>query len=472
MPPPQDRLGQQMGEYRLLRLLGKGAFGAVYLAEHVHDGSQVAVKLLQVQLTHPEDFKAFLNEARTIRLRHPHIVPLLDFGLSREDQPFLVMEYAAGGTLRDRHAKGSRLPLPMIVSYVQQVASALQYAHAHRVIHRDVKPENMLVRADGSLLLSDFGIATVAHSSRSLDLQEGIGGTLPYMAPGRIQGKPRPASDQYALAVVVYEWLTGQRPFQGTAVEIAMQHAMTAPPSLLELAPILSKDVEQIVLKALAKDPKERFASIEQFAQALQAAIQPPPIPAPRSASLAPAPPSVTPMLSMPILASQSPTVQPTDMGMLVEPAPSSPPPETRLPQSSMALPTSAPAQAGLPERRNALALGTRRGGVSARAILMVMLAVLILLLSGTGLWTVGVQLQIQHNQQATATAAANAYDTYYANKGIQFGFDAQHTGNNPYEHIISPANASRLHLLWSYQTGGHLHLASSSQWHGLHRLC
>jgi eukaryotic-like serine/threonine-protein kinase len=142
-----------MGEYRLLRLLGQGAFGAVYLAEHVHDGSVAAIKLLQIQLTQPEDFKAFLNEARTIRLRHPHIVPLLDFGLSSENQPFLVMEYAAGGTLRDRHARGSRLRLPTLVSYVQQVASALQYAHERRVIHRDVKPENMLLRADGTLLL-------------------------------------------------------------------------------------------------------------------------------------------------------------------------------------------------------------------------------------------------------------------------------------------------------------------------------
>src|SRR5947209_19010936 len=101
------------------------------------------------------------------------------------------------------------------------------------------------------------------------------------MAPEQIQGKPRPASDQYALGVVVYEWISGQRPFQGTAVEIAMQHAMTAPSSLLELVPTLSMDVEQVVRKRLAKDPKERFASIEQFAQALQEVIQQQPVLAP-----------------------------------------------------------------------------------------------------------------------------------------------------------------------------------------------
>ena len=507
MAAPQDRLGQQMGEYRLLHMLGQGAFGAVYLAEHVHDGSQAAVKLLQVRLTHIEDFKAFLNEARTIRLRHPHIVPLLDFGLNGENQPFLVMEYAAGGTLRDRHAKGSRLPLPTIVSYAQQVASALQYAHERRVIHRDVKPENMLVRADGTLLLSDFGIATVAHSSHSVNLQQGIGGTLPYMAPEQIQGKPRPSSDQYTLAIVVYEWIAGQRPFQGTAVEIAMQHAMTVPPPLLELVPTLPKNVEQVVLKALAKDPKERFGSIKQFAQALQAAIQPPSDPAPQDVSATPASPSVTLMPSTPIPVSQSSTALPTLAGIPVETVSTSEQSQRRsrisdtpLPQSDIAQPASTSAQADLAETLmasdtptrspltspttsstraaltprppyaspaqpeaasgSALAPGTRR----RRTILMGMLAALVLLLNGTGLWTVGAQLQVQHNQQATATAhaasfatataAANAYRNAIESSGIQFGFDAQQTRNNPYERTISPANASRLHLLWSYQTG------------------
>ena len=415
-----------------------------------------AVKLLQIQLNRPEDFKAFLNEARTIRLRHPHIVPLLDFGLSREDQPFLVMEYAAGGTLRDSHAKGSCLPQPTIVSYVQQVASALQYAHEHRVIHRDVKPENMLVRADGSLLLSDFGIATVAHSSHSINLQQGIGGTLPYMAPEQIQGQPRPASDQYALAIVVYEWIAGQRPFEGTTVEIAMQHAMTAPPSLLELVPTLSRDVEQIVLKALAKEPKERFASIEQFAQALQAAIQSPPAPALQNIPIAPALPSIAPTPSTPIPVSQNPAVQPTLAGMPVDTVLPSEQSQQRsritntpLPQSGTVQLISTSAQADLAETltasgkptrspltppsisstravwtsqppsaspaqseaasRSTLARGTHKRGFSRRAVQMGILAALVLLLSGTGLWNVGTHLQIQHNQQATATAHVHA---------------------------------------------------------------
>jgi serine/threonine protein kinase len=126
----EARLGQQVGEYRLVRKLGEGGFGTVYLAEHVHEHTQVAVKVLNMRLTKSEDFKDFLNEARTMRLRHPHIASLLDFGMSRDDLPFLVMEYAPEGTLRDRHPKGDRLALSTIVSYVDQLAQALQYALA------------------------------------------------------------------------------------------------------------------------------------------------------------------------------------------------------------------------------------------------------------------------------------------------------------------------------------------------------
>jgi len=176
MAEHQERIGEHVGDYRLLRWLGGGGFGNVYLAQHTRDRSQVAIKVLQIRLTHPDDFRSFLNEARVIRLRHPHIMPLLDFGLSRQDEPFLVMEYASNGTLRDRHPKGSRVPLSPIVSYATQVASALQYAHAHHLVHRDVKPENMLLRSDDVLLLSDFGIATTAQSTHSASTSIGIGG--------------------------------------------------------------------------------------------------------------------------------------------------------------------------------------------------------------------------------------------------------------------------------------------------------
>ena len=159
----QDRIGQQIGGYQLLRLLGHGNFGAVYLAQSAPQQKPVVLKLLQMPLSSSEEFKSFLNEARTIRLQHPHIVPLLDFGTSSEDLPYLVMEYIAGGTLRERYPRGTRLPLAIVCQYISQLASALQYAHDQRVVHRDVKPENILLQTDGMVLLSDFGISRIVE---------------------------------------------------------------------------------------------------------------------------------------------------------------------------------------------------------------------------------------------------------------------------------------------------------------------
>jgi serine/threonine protein kinase len=269
----EARLGQQIGEYRLVRKLGGGGFGTVYLAEHVHTRALAAIKVLDVRLARPEDFKDFLNEVRTVRLRHPHIVPLLDFGISREDLPFLVMEYAPAGTLRDRHPRGNRLPLSAIVFYVDQLASALQYAHDQRVIHRDVKPENILVRADGTLLVSDFGIAKLLEQSVIISQQAAIG-TPVYMAPEQYMGYPCFASDQYALAVVIYEWICGVSPFQGPALGLAYQHVHTLPPRLRNHLPTVPEAVERVVFKALAKAPEDRFGRIEEFASALHEAVQ------------------------------------------------------------------------------------------------------------------------------------------------------------------------------------------------------
>ena len=260
----------QLGNYRLVRLLGHGGFADVYLGEHLHLRTLAAIKLLHTSLTGDERAK-FLTEARTIgQLEHPHIVRVLDFGFEHET-PFLVMDYARGGTLRQLHPKGTRLPSATIVSYVKQVADALQYAHEHKIVHRDVKPENMLLGRGNDVLLSDFGIAVIAHSTHSQMPQE-VGGTAPYMAPEQIQGKPSLASDQYALGIVVYEWLSGERPFQGTLTEIYSQHLFAPPPSLREKVPMISSDVEQVVQTALAKDPGQRFTSVQAFAHALERA--------------------------------------------------------------------------------------------------------------------------------------------------------------------------------------------------------
>jgi serine/threonine protein kinase len=269
-----DRTGQQLGNYRLLRLLGKGGFAEVYLGEHIYLKTPAAIKLLQTKVANQEDLDSFLKEAQTIaRLVHPQIVRVLDFGIDSET-PFLVMDYAPNGTLRQRHPRGTQLPLTTIVPYVKQVADALQHAHDEKLIHRDIKPENMLLGRRNEVLLSDFGIALIAQSSRYQSTQDVIG-TVAYMSPEQIQGKPRPASDQYSLAIVVYEWLSGDRPFHGSFTELCTQHMFASPPPLREKMPTVLPDVEQVVTMALAKDPKQRFGSVQAFANALEQASRP-----------------------------------------------------------------------------------------------------------------------------------------------------------------------------------------------------
>src|SRR5436305_4707915 len=160
------RVGQQLGNYKILQLPGSGGFAEVYLGEHIYLKTSAAIKVLHTRLSGQEDLDSFLKEAQTIaHLQHPHIVRVMDFGVDKE-APYLVMDYAANGTLRQRHARGTRVSLPNIVTYVKQIADALQYAHNERLIHRDIKPENMLLDRHNNLWLSDFGIALVAQSSR------------------------------------------------------------------------------------------------------------------------------------------------------------------------------------------------------------------------------------------------------------------------------------------------------------------
>lgn len=262
-----DRVGQQLANYRLMRLLGQGGFADVYLGEHVYLNTEAAIKVLQMRLT-DDDKLSFLEEARTIaHLRHPSVVRILEYDVV-DSIPFLVMDYAPHGTLRQLYPKGTVLPPAAVVEYVRQVAAALQYAHDQRLIHRDVKPENMLLGYKNAVLLSDFGLAVIAQSSR--DRLQTVAGTVTYMAPEQLQGKACPASDQYALAAVVYEWLTGERLFSGSFIEVASQHVLVPPPSLRIKNPALSSAIDLVIQKALSKNAEQRFASVLEFAAAFE----------------------------------------------------------------------------------------------------------------------------------------------------------------------------------------------------------
>jgi eukaryotic-like serine/threonine-protein kinase len=307
-----DRVGEELGKYRLIRLLGRGSFAEVYLGEHIYLKAEASVKVLRTQLA-DNDVDSFLKEAQTVaRLVHPHIIRIFDFDV-HEGTPFLVMDYAPHGTLRQRHLRGIPVPLRTVVDYVKQVADALQYAHNLKFIHRDVKPENMLLGRRDEVLLSDFGIVQVVINT--LSENEGtqkIEGTIAYMAPEQLRGKARYATDQYALGVIVYEWLSGNRPFQGSLSELASQHMFVPPPPLREKVPTISPAIEEVVMMALAKDPRQRFATVQAFANALeQAASVTPPLSYAGTSPYAPTAPIVFTPPPMPASVNEPPQVQP-----------------------------------------------------------------------------------------------------------------------------------------------------------------
>ena len=266
----ENLIGEQFGSYRLIRHIGRGGFADVYLAQHLRLSMQAAIKILNTRLS-DEDTQSFHREAETIAtLVYPGIVRVLDYDI-KNGLPFLVLEYAPNGSLRQRHPKGVRVPPAMIVQYVKQVGEALQYAHEQKVIHRDVKPENMLLGRRNEVLLTDFGIATMVQNTSSVDVDM-VAGSLPYVAPEQLQKHPHFASDQYALGIVVYEWLSGERPFQGSFTEVAIKHMTVPPPPLHARYPDITPEVEQVVMTALAKEPRQRFGSIRAFVNALEQA--------------------------------------------------------------------------------------------------------------------------------------------------------------------------------------------------------
>ncbi len=285
---PHRLLGQNLGNCILERVLGQGGMGAVYLAQQTRPRRTVAVKVLLPELL-PETggvstafLARFRREAEALAtLDHVNIIPIYEYG-EQEQMAYLVMPYVTGGTLRDLLAQRSTLPLSEALPIIEQAAAALDYAHSHGVIHRDLKPGNMLFHADERLLLTDFGIAkmgneTLSPDHTSLHTLTTIGmiiGTPEYLSPEQATASPVDRrSDVYSLGIVVFQMLSGHVPFTGpTAVAIALKHAMEEPPSLTQWNPALPVHIEQTVRKAIAKRPEERYATVGDLAHALAAA--------------------------------------------------------------------------------------------------------------------------------------------------------------------------------------------------------
>ena len=264
---------QQVGNYRILGEISQGRYANVYKAAHsVFSQRIVALKLLHLL---PAGFEAdesgFFQEARLLEtLQHPHILPVIDAGLYGK-YPYTVTAFASNGSLRDRlrHYRGHPLPLDEALPILKQAAEALQFAHQHKVVHSDVKPENILFDAQHSVLVSDFDIARILNRANAG--AEGLGGTPQYMAPEQFQGKVRKESDQYALGCIAYELLTGKSPFHAENLRDYMdKHLHEVPVSPRSLQPALPEHIDQAIMKALEKKPGSRFADVLEFIQAIE----------------------------------------------------------------------------------------------------------------------------------------------------------------------------------------------------------
>ncbi|MBE7536719.1 MAG: SUMF1/EgtB/PvdO family nonheme iron enzyme [Anaerolineales bacterium] len=277
-------IGQSLGRYHILEQLGEGGMATVYKAYDTRLETDVAVKVIRTEnltmATMERALKRFEREAKALaRLTHPNIVKVTDFG-EREDKPYLVMIYLPGGTLKQR--LGKPIPWQEAAHLLLPIARALDFAHRQNMIHRDVKPSNILITADGEPMLTDFGIAKILDLEETADLTgTGMGiGTPEYMAPEQWTGKTSVFSDQYALGVVLYEMLTGRKPYSAdTPAAILLKQATEPLPRPSQFTRDLPEKMEKLLLKVLARNPEDRYGSMAEFAKALESALsgqQPP----------------------------------------------------------------------------------------------------------------------------------------------------------------------------------------------------
>ncbi|MEO6325222.1 MAG: protein kinase, partial [Thermoanaerobaculia bacterium] len=263
--------GRMLGRYRLESLLGQGGMAQVYKAADSKLGRVVAVKvILPAHASDAHFMERFLREARVVAsLEHPNILPIYDFG-EDDGSAFLVMPFLEGGTLRDRML-GRPIPLGQAASWIRQLGEALDAAHEAGILHRDVKPANVLIGKGDRLVLADFGIAKMLESLAGLTATGVVVGTPIYMAPEQAQGRPAsPASDRYALAVLAYELLSGRPPFDGeSALALMNQHVTMVPPALSTKIGGLPSGLDTLFARALAKEPSDRPGSCRAISDSI-----------------------------------------------------------------------------------------------------------------------------------------------------------------------------------------------------------
>ena len=309
-------VGGMLGRYRIDRLIGRGGMATVYLALDPVFGRTVAIKVLTALLAHEAHYaERFQREARSMaQLQHPHILPVHDVG-EQDGQVYLVMQYVEGGNLHeqlDAQRRAGELQIERTIAVLEAVGGALDYAHSRGVVHRDVKPQNILLTGQGYPYLTDFGIAKVINgegSAAAISMANAIIGTPEYMSPEQAQGQPIDGrADLYALGVILYELFTGRTPFRNetredTPLSILIRHAGATPPPPTSLNPALGPAVEAVLLRALAKRPSERFQTGAALFEALRAALAQPgqratmvaPVLSPSRPTPLPALPNLTP---------------------------------------------------------------------------------------------------------------------------------------------------------------------------------